>query len=84
MLAALGGQTLCPICLMQEAIQLGGERTPKPTPGADPRTTLSAAAEHSGDRIGRYHLLQPIGMGGMGIGYLAELEGPIRAWIRTR
>lgn len=83
-LAALGGQSLCPICLMQEAIQLGDERTPKPTRRADQQARSPAAAEQAGDRIGRYHLLQPIGLGGMGIVYLAAQEGPVQRRVALK
>src|SRR5580658_3614058 len=35
-------------------------------------------AEKTGDRIGRYKLLQQIGEGGCGVVYMAEQEEPVR------
>jgi len=42
------------------------------------RTVPVAPAEKSGDRIGRYKLLQQIGEGGCGVVYMAEQEEPVR------
>jgi serine/threonine protein kinase len=41
-------------------------------------TTLAIVTEKTGDRIGRYKLLQTIGEGGCGVVYMAEQEEPVR------
>ena len=43
-----------------------------------PRATFGAITEKSGDRIGRYKLLEQIGEGGCGVVYMAEQEEPVR------
>src|SRR5262245_14421289 len=48
-------------------------------------TELSApVTERSGDRIGRYKLLQKIGEGGCGIVYMAEQEEPVRRRVALK
>jgi eukaryotic-like serine/threonine-protein kinase len=42
------------------------------------RTSSITLTEKSGDRIGRYKLLQQIGEGGCGVVYMAEQEEPVR------
>jgi eukaryotic-like serine/threonine-protein kinase len=44
----------------------------------------SAAAEKTGDRIGRYKLLQQIGEGGCGVVYMAEQEEPLRRRVALK
>ena len=39
---------------------------------------------HSGDRIGRYKLLQKIGEGGCGVVYMAEQEEPVRRRVALK
>src|SRR6266508_4038333 len=40
--------------------------------------------EKSGDRIGRYRLLQEIGQGGCGVVYMAEQEEPVRRKVALK
>ena len=44
----------------------------------------SAPAEKSGDRIGRYKLLEQIGEGGCGVVYMAEQESPVRRKVALK
>jgi serine/threonine protein kinase len=50
------------------------------------RTAMMAwrPAEKTGDRIGRYKLLQQIGAGGCGVVYLAEQEEPVRRRVALK
>jgi len=43
-----------------------------------------APSEKSGDRIGRYKLLQQIGEGGCGVVYMAEQEEPVRRRVALK
>src|SRR5580765_1638534 len=42
------------------------------------------ASGKAGDRMGRYKLLEQIGEGGCGIGYMAEQEEPIRRKVALK
>ena len=44
----------------------------------------SSPAEKTGDRIGRYKLLQQIGEGGCGVVYMAEQEEPVRRRVALK
>jgi eukaryotic-like serine/threonine-protein kinase len=53
--------------------------------GAAVETRLEASiGVKTGDRIGRYNLLQPIGEGGCGVVYLAEQQEPVRRRVALK
>ena len=53
---------------------------------ADNGSTLAVdtLSEKSGDRIGRYKLLQQIGEGGCGVVYMAEQQEPVRRRVALK
>jgi serine/threonine protein kinase/WD40 repeat protein len=58
-----------------------------PAPGVDSRrgeTAALPATSITGERIGRYKLLQQIGEGGCGIVYMAEQEAPVRRRVALK
>ena len=69
---------LCEACLLKVALG-PKENSPKST------IVLSLPlTEKSGDRIGRYKLLEQIGEGGCGVVYMAEQEEPIRRRVALK
>ncbi len=52
--------------------------------GAGRRTPATACEERTGDRIGRYKLLQSIGEGGMGSVWMAEQLEPVRRKVALK
>src|SRR6266487_3469386 len=88
----------CAQCLLGLGLKKGEEQpesASKPA-GQDPNSraeseSLRRAAsgfpsltEKSGDRIGRYRLLQEIGHGGCGVVYMAEQEEPVRRKVALK
>src|ERR1017187_2510303 len=79
-----------------EAHEEAGEFLEDPAPGAEPSPaagtqtpragseTVSVSIEKSGDRIGRYKLLQQIGEGGCGVVYMAEQQEPVRRMVALK
>ncbi|MGA8598167.1 MAG: serine/threonine-protein kinase, partial [Bryobacteraceae bacterium] len=70
---------LCPGCLMQGFFES--------TAGADESRTQTidtATAPTGDDDFGRYHILRPLGEGGMGTVYLAEQREPIRRRVALK
>src|SRR5262249_7283749 len=70
-----------------EAYQASAEVLEKPiAPDLEATTEVSPFLnfEKSGDRIGRYKLLQKLGEGGCGVVYLAEQEEPVKRRVALK
>ena len=52
--------------------------------GAPPAAALPVSADAAGSRIGRYKLLQQIGVGGCGVVWMAEQEEPVRRRVALK
>jgi WD40 repeat protein/serine/threonine protein kinase len=59
-------------------------KAPAPEVGETVAIFASRPEEKTGDRIGRYKLLQQIGEGGCGIVYMAEQEEPVRRRVALK
>jgi serine/threonine protein kinase/tetratricopeptide (TPR) repeat protein len=70
---------LCPNCLIQGAFDSAVGADESGTQTID--TTTAAAGD---DDFGRYHILRPLGEGGMGTVYLAEQRDPIRRCVALK
>src|SRR3954447_851565 len=70
---------LCPHCLIQGAFDSSVGADESGTQTID--TATGAAGD---DDFGRYHILRPLGEGGMGTVYLAEQRDPIRRCVALK
>ena len=70
---------LCPRCLIQGAFDSSVGADESRTQTIDTRTAAT-----SDDDFGRYHILRPVGEGGMGTVYLAEQRAPIRRCVALK
>ncbi len=78
--------------LLREATEVrnGVGAPPVPAPSAETEaralgdTVIIAPTEKTGDRIGRYRILQQIGEGGCGVVYMAEQEEPVRRRVALK
>ena len=61
-----------------------GPRPATAAKGPGGTVRIGSVAEHAGDRIGRYKLLQQIGEGGCGVVYMAEQEEPVRRRVALK
>ena len=68
---------LCPQCLIQAAFEssISGDET---------RTEADDTAATHDDDFGRYHIIRPLGEGGMGTVYLSEQREPIRRLVALK
>jgi serine/threonine protein kinase/Tfp pilus assembly protein PilF len=77
-----GGQ--CPRCLLQLGLTPAEEAAPgEPEPEAV-HTGGATAAEHPGDVIGRFRLIERIGHGGFGVVFRAEQQEPVRRQVALK
>ena len=69
---------LCPVCLMQGALESSS--------GIDESSgrTVGPVAATRDDDFGRYQIIRPVGEGGMGTVYLAEQREPIRRQVALK
>jgi eukaryotic-like serine/threonine-protein kinase len=71
--------------LLEAHEQAGGFMQEPGAPAGRPTIVLSIpVTEKTGDRIGRYKLLQQIGEGGCGVVYMAEQEEPVRRRVALK
>src|SRR5665213_607103 len=71
--------------LLQAQAQASGFMQEPAAPAGRPTIVLSIPlTEKSGDKIGRYKLLQQIGEGGCGVVYMAEQEEPVRRRVALK
>jgi len=73
------------IPFLENPMPRAAQESPMGAQVTGPTLRLSAPlAEKTGDRIGRYKLLQQIGEGGCGVVYMAEQEEPVRRRVALK
>src|SRR5262245_34046922 len=88
---ACGGRPKCPgqvEALLQSHREVGTAEHPELPEGTDPGPVVTAdeppLRERSGDVIGSYKLLEPIGEGGFGVVFMAEQTQPVRRKVALK
>jgi serine/threonine protein kinase len=79
-LATFAPQGLCPACLLEAG--LNPEVDPIKVSASQPADAPAPLA--SGDKIGRYKILQQLGEGGCGVVYMAEQSEPVRRRVALK
>ena len=79
--------SLCPQCLLGLGLQAAPKEPRQDTTSEgqiDEPIVAEYLTEKTGDRIGRYRLVQEIGHGGCGVVYMAEQEEPVRRKVALK
>jgi serine/threonine protein kinase len=78
----------CVMCGLRDALEASDEHSSatlgQPVENPNPTVRLEPLSEKAGDKIGRYKLLQEIGVGGMGSVWMAEQEEPVRRRVALK
>ena len=80
-LATFAPEGLCPACLLEAGLNPEAG-TIKVSPANQPVNAPAPLA--SGDKIGRYKILQQLGEGGCGVVYMAEQSEPVRRRVALK
>src|SRR6266446_4422673 len=72
----------CAQCLL--GLGLSEVQSPKSKVQSEEREDAGSVSEKTGDRIGRYGLMEESGHGGCGVVYMAEQEEPVRRRVALK
>ncbi len=75
---------LCPKCLIQRAFDSSFGDSSVGADESGTQTIDTATGATGDDDFGRYHIIRPLGEGGMGTVYLAEQREPIRRCVALK